>query len=126
MTFDFSKPGEVQVKQKDHVMDIVSSWPENLKGKTSLTPASNDLFKRGHGRLLNKEEKETFHSVIAKGIFVSNRSRPNILPTISVLSGRVQAPNRDDWEKGRKLIKYLQGTLDLHLVLKYDGMALAN
>ena len=57
MTFDFSKPGEVHVIQKDHVMDIIRSWPENLKGKTSLTPVSDDLFKRGHGRLLNKEEK---------------------------------------------------------------------
>ena len=75
--------------------------------------------------MLCKEEKEIFHSVTAKCIFVSNRTRPDILPTVSVLSGRVQAPNRDDWEKGRRLIKYLQGTRDLHLVLKYDGLALA-
>ena len=50
-----------------------------------LTPASNDLYKRSHGRLLSKEEKETFHIIVAKEIFVSHCSRPDILPTISVL-----------------------------------------
>ena len=64
--------------------------------------------------------------MIAKGIFIGNQSRPDILPTISVLSGRVQSPNQDDWEKGERLIKYLQGTMDMHLTLKYDGVALAN
>ena len=52
MMFDFSKTREVHVKQNNDVKDVVSSWPESLKGKTSLIPASNDLFKRGHGRLL--------------------------------------------------------------------------
>ena len=126
MTLDFTKPGEVHVRQKEHVEDIISTWPENLSDKKSLTPASNDLFKKGHGRLLNDQERETFHSVVAKCIYIGNRSRPDILPTISVLAGRVQKPNVDDWKKGRKLIRYLQGSIEEHLVLRYDGLAIAN
>ena len=57
MTLDFSVPGEVHVKQDEHVRDIINSWPEDLSGKTALTPASNDLYKRGHGRLLSIEKK---------------------------------------------------------------------
>ena len=65
--------------------------------KVALTPSNNELFKQGHGKMSSQEKKEIFHSIIvAKALFVANRSRPDILPTVSVLSGQVRAPNRDD------------------------------
>ena len=66
-------------------------------------------------------DKEKFHSVIAKGLFIGNRSRPDILTTISVLSSRVKVPNKDDWLKARRLVHYLKETKDIHLILKYDA-----
>ena len=41
----------------------------------SATPASNELFKRGPGKLLDTVKKEIFHSILAKFLFVSDRSR---------------------------------------------------
>ena len=46
-----------------------------------------------------------------------HRSRPDIMPTISILSGRVRDPNTDDWEKVRRLVQYLNCTRELHLIL---------
>ena len=122
MKIDFKvEPGKCHIIQKDYVEEIVSAWPEEIKGKdTVLTPAANDLYKRGEGGLLNKEKKEIFHTVVAKCLFVAKRSRPDILPTVSLLSGRVREPNKDDWGKARRLIQYLNAMMDLHLVLHFD------
>ena len=104
--------------------DIISACPEDLK--QVLTPASNDLLKGGTSRLLCREEREVFHSVTAKCLFVSSRSRPNIAPTVYFLSGRVRkgVANKDDWAKCHRLVKYLDSTRDLHLILFCDGLSI--
>ena len=128
MTLDYSKKGECHLLQDHHINDVVSSWPEDLsKIKHVLTPASNDLLKGGTGKLLCRKEGKTFHSVTAKCLFVSWRSRPDIAPTVSYLSGRVRegVANKNDWVKCRRLVKYLDSTRDLHLILRYDGLSLS-
>ena len=99
---------------------MLESFPEEFTGKV-LTPAANDLFFVGVGRLLSDSQREIFHSIVAKGIFVAKRSRPDIRPTISVLSGRVRAPNDEDWKKLRRLLNYLKRTMEEHLVIRIDG-----
>ena len=71
--------------------NIVSAWSEDLNQvKRVLTPASNDRLKGGTARLLSREDREVFHSIVAKCLFISTRARPNIASTSSFLSGRVQ------------------------------------
>ena len=121
MLLDFeSEPGAVHVRQDEYIEDIVSTMPENLKGN-SPTPASNDLFRKGAGELLSEDKKELFHTIVAKGLFVAKRSRPDIGLPVSVLSGRVRTPNKDDWRKLRRMVDYLKGSKDLHLKLKLDN-----
>lgn len=122
MVLDFNSPGVCHVLQEDHVNDIVSSWPEKFKvDEKVLTPASLNLFEKGQGKLLS-DVKESFHSVVAKALFICHRSRPDIMPTVSILSRRVRDSNTDDWEKGRRLVRYLNCTREIHLVLRYDGL----
>ena len=56
-----------------------------------------------------------------KGIFIAKRARPDIALAISVLSGRVRNPTKDNWKKLKRLCDYLEGTIKLHLVLKIDA-----
>ena len=120
MTLDFGKePGACHVEQKPHIEDMLETWPEDLKGN-SPTPAGQDLFQRGAGGLLCDEKREVFHSVVTKGIFVAKRSRPDISPTKAVLSGRVREPNKDNWRKCRRMLDYLKGSMDEHLILRID------
>ena len=59
--------------QEHHIKDIVESWLEVLKDSNkAVTPASNDLFKRGPGKLLVTVKREIFHSIVAKFFFVSD------------------------------------------------------
>ena len=67
------------------------------------------------------EEKQTFHTFVAKLLFVSKRGRPDIQVAIAFLSTRVQEPDRDDWKKLTRLIRYVNGTIDLVLTLSING-----
>ena len=42
--------------------------------------------------------KEVFHTCTVKVIFIAKRARPDIALTISVLSGSVRNPTKDDWK----------------------------
>ena len=97
----------------------MNAWPENLKNaKKAPTSGAMNLFDRGDSEALNEDDREIFHSVVAKGLFVGNRYRPNILTTICVLSSWVKVPNEDDWLKARRLVQYLKETQNILLILK--------
>lgn len=125
MVLDFSCKEVCRVKQFYHVSDIISNYDVEIGNKTALTPASNHLFEKGEGLLLCDAKREAFHSTVAKGLYISTHSRPDIIPTVSVLSGIVREPTTANKEKLIRLLKYLNGTRNLHLTLWYDGMSIA-
>ena len=49
-----------------------------------------------------------FHTIIAKTLYVTKRSRLDICLAIAFLTTRVRAPDKDDWEKLRHLMEYLR------------------
>ena len=57
---------------------------------------------------------------MAKALFLCKRARPDIQPTVAFLYTRVKQPNRGDWKKLLRLMKYLSGTKDMGLRLKSD------
>ena len=63
--------------------------------------------------------------MVTKALFMSNRSRPDIIPTVSVLSRRIRSFNQSYWVKRRRLVRYLLSTRNKHLILCYDGMSIA-
>ena len=123
MKLDFSEDGVCNLRQDSHVKDFIYSWPEKFKVTDKVsTAAALDLFDKGSGVLLDKEKRETFHSVITKIIFIFTRSRPDVLPKVGLLVGRVREPNQRHWDKGRRVVRDFTCTRDLHLILAYDGL----
>ena len=59
---------------------------------------------------------------MAKGLFLCKRARPDIQPTIAVLCTRVKKPNKSDWNKLVRLLKYCNGTRKDILILKADNL----
>ena len=98
MTLDFSTPGKVKIDMRDYVKDMIESSSEEITG-SEKTPAAEDLFALGENAKLDRERANEFHHVVAKGLFVSKRARPDIQPPIAVLCTRVKAPNVSGWEK---------------------------
>ncbi len=86
MVFDYQERGKVKINMTSYIKDILDEFPTDLKKTdTARMPAADDLFDEGQGEELNMDRKEAFHRVVAKGLFVSKRARPDIHPTITTL-----------------------------------------
>jgi hypothetical protein len=123
MKFDYSVPGQVKIDMRDYVADMVDDFPIVLE-ETDVEKyaAPSDLFAEGKDDKLTRTDAETFHTFVAKGLFVCKRARPDIHQVISLLSTRVKAPNKSDMDKLVHLLKYLNGTLEDVLTLSADDL----
>ena len=83
----------------------------------AVTPAEDWLFDVRDAPRLSDEKRERFHSAVAKLLFLSKRTRPDILTAVSFLTTRVQAPDDDDLKKLERLLKYLNKTKDLCMII---------
>jgi hypothetical protein len=60
---------------------------------------------------------DTFHHIVYQLLFTANRAHQDIQMAVSFLTTRVQSPDEDDWEKLKRILKYLNGTRNLKLKL---------
>jgi hypothetical protein len=72
--------------------------------------------------LLGRKRADSFHSIVAKLIYVGTRARTDILLALAFLCGRVRQPTEQDEKKLRRLLEYLRGTKDLALRLGADSL----
>ena len=122
MTLDFSVPGQVTVTMIDYIKMICMDLPKDMIGKAA-TPAANHLFRVDdeNAAPLDKDRADLFIHLTMQLLFLSQRARPDIRTAISFLCGRIQHPNDHDYKKLTRVMKYLQSTIDLPLVLSADG-----
>ncbi len=57
-------------------------------------------------------------------LFVSVRARRGIQTAVAFLTTRVKRPDKDDWGKLKRVLKYLNGTKYLKLKLNLDDLGL--
>ena len=123
MKLNYSIKGEVQIDMQDYVIKMLQDFPIKFtKQQVATTPASTTIFENEVGKLLEDGRRETFHTFVAKGLFLSKRARPDIQQAIALLTTRVRQPNENDWQKLLRLMKYLNGTQEKVLTLKIDSI----
>jgi hypothetical protein len=118
-----------------HVDDIIETWKKaqstfdgglikskrKSRSSTQITAAPKDLFDVNEEcEALQKSDREAFHKVVAKALYVAKRARPDISTAISFLTKRVLKPNREDWEKLAHMVRYLEATRKMPLILSAD------
>jgi len=59
---------------------------------------------------------------VAQLLFVVMRARPDIQTSVSFLTKRVQKPDEDDWNKLKRVLRYLKGTKHMKLSLRVDNL----
>jgi hypothetical protein len=85
------------------------------------TPAAEHLFAvNKKAEKLSEQLREDAHTTVAKGLFLCKRARPDLQPTIPFLCTRVKEPDVDDWKKLLRMLKYLEGTKDMELILEAE------
>ncbi|MCP4273445.1 MAG: hypothetical protein GY781_16070, partial [Gammaproteobacteria bacterium] len=106
MTLDYSLDGAVMIKMFDYIENLLASLPKDFNGLVS-TPAAEHLFQVNEDpELLSAEDANKFHELVAKALFMCKRARPDIQTTVAFLTTRVQAPDKDDWKKLGRLMRY--------------------
>ena len=101
--------------------DMVDNFSDNITGKQK-TAAPADLFAIGKDIKLDRTRAEEFHTVVAKGLFLCKRARPDIQPAIPVLCSRVKEPNESDWKKLLHLLEFLHATHGDELTIGADNL----
>jgi hypothetical protein len=118
MTWDFSAPGEVKITMEGYISELLKEC--NIAGAVT-TPATNNLFLTREAILLDAEAKSLFHTRVAKLLYLAKRVRPDILLAVSYLTTRVQAPDVDDLHKLTRVLKYINGTSNMGIILRAHG-----
>ena len=73
-------------------------------------------------KLLPEEQERAFHHAVAQLLFLCMRARPDIQTAVSFLTKRVRAPDEHDWNKLKRVLKYLKDTMFMKLTLYVDSM----
>jgi hypothetical protein len=82
------------------------------------TPAGDHLFKiREDRQKLDDEMADAFHHTVYQLLFTANHAHQDIQTAVSFLTTRLQAPDKNDWGKLKRILKYLNGTRHLKLTL---------
>ena len=115
MTFDYT----VKITMKGYVDDLIESIDkrENFKG-IAADPAKSDLVEVQGGSLLDDKEREFFHTLTAKLLYLGKRVQPDILLAIYFLCKRVQVATDVDIIKLRRVAQYIRGTQELGIRLE--------
>ena len=101
----------------------VKALTEGIRGKAA-TPARDNLFdtRDGVASKLAPHTAELYHSTVAKLLYISRRTYPEIQLAVSFLTTRVQAPDEDDAGKLLRVLQYMNGcdAKEHVLVLTFD------
>ena len=113
MDFEITEDGKVNIQMKEYIKDCITSFGEHFNG-VAATPATTKLFEVNEGEnILDEQRRDIFHHIVAKLLFVAKRGRPDIDLTISYLCGRVDKSTEEDCGKLRRLLHYLNGTMEM-------------
>ena len=117
MNFDFRQPEDgVKITMSGFVDEFMNDMDKPIPG-IAKTPAGRDLFTVGDSEPVTVEQKDFFHSTVARLLYLGKRVRPDILVAISYLAKRVQKPNADDYKKMERVVQYIRGSRELGIVL---------
>jgi len=125
MTLDFTTRGELRVTMVDYLKQAIEDFPEKIEG-SAATPAGNHLFTvrpKDEAQALDEERAMAFHHTVAQLLFSSARSRRDIQTAVAFLATRVREPDEDDWLKVKRLLRYINGTINLPLILRVFSMS---
>ena len=118
MDLDCSTHREVIVSMDRYVTEAIDEFPEEMMQKIK-TPAGNHLFKvDDEFTKIFERNNIMFQIMVLKLLFLSKLARTYIQPKIAFPTTRVRNPDEDDWKKIRRVLSYLDATINsikLHL-----------
>jgi hypothetical protein len=83
----------------DYIDELIREAAADLTKGASVTPAANHLFAVNPDcPKLDEVDTTLYHHLTAKLLYLSKRTRPDLLLAISFHTKRVQCPDTDNWK----------------------------
>jgi hypothetical protein len=123
---EFNDDGTLDVLMVNYLKSVIAEFPEMITGKAA-TPAADHLFTvrdKKEARAIEEERALVFHHTVAQLLFMLTRARRDIQIAVAFLMTRVKSPDKDDWGKLKRVLKYLNRTKYLKLKLNVDDLGL--
>jgi hypothetical protein len=121
MQIDFSVEGKVIIRMDEYIQEILDEARSDMDG-LATSPAANHLFMiNANPVVLCEEDKQYFHTMTAKILWVAKRAKPDLQQAIAFLTTRVQSPDQDDYKKLARVVRFLRATADDPLTLEADA-----
>jgi hypothetical protein len=108
----------------DYLKGVIQDFPEEITGRAT-SPAADHLFtirSEKDSKPLEEERAIAFHHSVAQILFTTTSSRKDIQTSVAFLTTRVGRPDEDDWQKLKRVIRYIKGTIYLPLILRADRL----
>jgi hypothetical protein len=122
MNITFHNDGTASIVMKDYIKEAIAHFGEDIT-RFATTPAKRNLFEiKENSGPLTDADREIFHSVVAKLLYVSKRGRLDIQLPIPFLCTQVSCSTKQDWSKLKRTLEYLRGTLHEFLTFGADDM----
>jgi hypothetical protein len=111
-----------EIRMKDYIKEAILASMEDVSKKVS-TPAQRTLFDINEtSEKLNTKQSDLYHHIVAKLLYVLKRCRLDIQLTICFLCTRVSCSTKEDWQKLKRLLQFLNGSLDNFLTIGADNL----
>ena len=122
MQIEYHGDGTASIHMPLYIQEAIDE--SGLQVSTSSpSPCSGTLLKIDpDSPALGRKRAQTFHSVVAKLIYVGTRARTDILLALAFLWSRVSALTKQDEKKLKRLLEYLRGTKEMPLRLGADSL----
>ena len=107
---------------KDQVKEAITWFGEPINEKPAL-PANKNLFViPTDSPELDSEKSDIFHSVVQKLLYITKRARSEIETAVLFLCTRVSKSTHDDWLKLRRVLGFLQHTINDICIIGADSL----
>jgi len=121
MKIDYRRKGKVTFSMENYIKQILEDAPFDMEG-TAKTTATCNLFNVNDGaRKLEEKKAQLFHHLVAKLLYLCDRTRQDIQMAVAFLCTRVKSPDKDDYKKLTRVIQYLRDTTKMMLTIEPDN-----
>ncbi|KAG7373305.1 reverse transcriptase RNA-dependent DNA polymerase [Nitzschia inconspicua] len=118
MDITFNPNGTVSILMEDYLKGVIEFFGEPILSSVSSAASKGLLDVNPDSPVVAPKERiDLYGSIVPKLLHVALRARPDILPAVAFLCTRLSDPREQDWNKLRRLLQYINGTISLPRIL---------
>ncbi|KAG7370681.1 hypothetical protein IV203_019251 [Nitzschia inconspicua] len=118
MDITFNSNGTVSILMEEYLKGVIEFFGEPISSSASSAAGKGLLNINPDSPAVAPQERvDLYGSIVPKLLHVALRARPDILPAVAFLCTRLSDPREQDWNKLRRLLQYINGTISLPRIL---------